>query len=373
MAARASKETYIEQLSDELVFGVSQRWLEAQDDSTITTDIARWLNENHADELKWLQPGQRAKTMVDKTRSKVYRIVREGVRRKFIRLNPPEHVQKAELIRQRYRIDDKARTIKVVNVHGTGVRDQVAYVGAEVTLALIKQLGKKKERVRIGLGAGRTAMTVARRLGQLVGSEAECPKLALHALTSGFTVNPMTAPVTFFRFFDEAKVDVEYVGLFAAATANYENYDDVKQQPVVDEAFHWAADIDIVITSLARADDEHGMLNGFLTHGPRQMVSELRAKKWVGDVQFLPYSPAGPITLSKGFRAVTLFELSDLVRMARTEDKFVVLVAGPCNQCPKLKTKALRPLLEQESLRVWSHMVTDIGTAEWLLKDEDPD
>jgi hypothetical protein len=89
---------------------------------------------------------------------------------------------------------------------------------------------------------------------------------------------------------------------------------------------------------------------------------------WVGDVQYLPYSTTGPIGVASGVRAVTLFELSELVEMVKSGNKHVVLVGGPCGHCGASKTEALRPLLEEPSLRVWSHLVVDAGTAEKLIE-----
>ena len=66
-------------------------------------------------------------------------------------------------------------------------------------------------------------------------------------------------------------------------------------------------------------------------------------------MQYLPYSTKAPITVGSGVRAVTLFELADLVAMVRSGDKHVVLIGGPCGECAVSKTEALRPLLEDET------------------------
>ena len=54
--------------------------------------------------------------------------------------------------------------------------------------------------------------------------------------------------------------------------------------------------------------------------------------------------------------------------MVKSADKHVVLIGGPCGDCAVAKTEALRPLLEERSLRVFSHLVLDAGTAERLLE-----
>ena len=80
-----------------------------------------------------------------------------------------------------------------------------------------------------------------------------------------------------------------------------------------------AGEIDIVVTSFARAEDEHGMLRQLLAHLtdggrlPAGTIQDALAAGWVGDVQFRPYGSEGPIVGGSLARAVTLFELEDLV------------------------------------------------------------
>ncbi|HPZ84503.1 MAG TPA: hypothetical protein PL064_13775, partial [Thermogutta sp.] len=88
---------------------------------------------------------------------------------------------------------------------------------------------------------------------------------------------------------------------------------------------------------------------------------------WRGDVQFRPYSSERPILEECPVQVVTLFEIEDLVRLASQPDKYVVLIAGPCSECHRLKTDALLPLIQQPNLRLWTHLVMDLDTARELL------
>ena len=74
---------------------------------------------------------------------------------------------------------------------------------------------------------------------------------------------------------------------------------------------------------------------------------------WKGDVQFRPYTDSGALIEECPVRAVTLFELDELVELARTDGKYVVLLAGPCGECGEPKVEALRPLVPEngESVR----------------------
>jgi len=141
----------------------------------------------------------------------------------------------------------------------------------------------------------------------------------------------------------------------------------VKNSPGVREAFEEGSKIDIVITSLASRTDEHGLFNEFLRMGPAKGVRALVDAGWVGDVQWRPYSNEGPLTLDTGTRPVTLFELEDLVDMAMTPNKHVILIAGPCAVCGNNRSAALTPLMQQRNLRVFNHLITDSATAEALL------
>jgi hypothetical protein len=376
MGNKRSGASQVDQLDDIYVYEVARRWLHGHEK---VVAIAAWLVENHGDHLPWRRPNESRRKSIQTTRVKIYDILRIAAERGFFRENPPLHVELAEKLRLRFHVDEKHRQVTVVNTTSAVASDEVANAGAETALKLIRRLGETKERVHIALGAGYTGMRVAKRLGELVGAEPNCPKLALHALTSGFSVdNPLTAPVTFFRFFDETKVDIEFVGLFAAAFANYDGYDNLKGKLWIRHSFERAAGVDIVITSLATSTHEHGMLNQFLAADDSNTAHLLRQEGWIGDVQFLPYSLKGPIVLKEGIRAVTLFEFDELVRMTAAPpgaagesgsppQRHVVLVCGPCNLCGDLKTEALVPLMHVPALRVWSHLVTDARTAEASL------
>ena len=178
--------------------------------------------------------------------------------------------------------------------------------------------------------------------------------------------------MSFFGHFDRAAPDIEYVGLFAPAVVEAEEYDHVKELPEVNKSFSMAKKIDIVITSLASSSDKHGELNRFLNVGEKkaQGVEALRRSGWVGDVSYRPYSNTEPITKSKAIRAVSLFELKDLVELANQPNKHVVLVAAPCGICNEPKGEALRPLLQERNLRLWTHLFMDLTTAQSLLPKE---
>jgi DNA-binding transcriptional regulator LsrR (DeoR family) len=339
-------------LRDELVFAVCERFFKGETPEA----IALRLNEE-------LALGQRG---VKLTRERIYPLIREGVQLGYVMLSPPIHRSLSQRIADRYHAD--ASRIHVVNVRGKPAAEHLAAAGADVLLGLIQEVGARKKPVHLGLGSGWTSMLLARRLVQRMRQEYDGPGLVLHALSSGFDANdPLRSPVAFFGPFQELPIEVSYVGLFASATVPVEDYESVKRQPGVRESFERAREIDIVVSSLASARDEHGALNRFMRVGKGLGAAELRRQGWVGDFQYLPMSRQGPIRIAHGVRAVTLFELDDYVRMVLNKEKHVVLVAGPCGVCGRTKEDALAPLLKRSGLKIWSHLVTDAQTADRVL------
>lgn len=341
-----------EQIPDEYLFSVCEKFL--GDEAASATEIAQWLSREGFSFI---------------SREKIYPLIREGIAMGYVKLCPPEEVALGRRLATLY--PQAAADIQVVNVRGQATADLIALVAAEKALTLIRELGKKKSPVHIGLGAGKTSERVCRALAKLLRfqTDEELPEIVFHALSAGFDPNnPVTTPVSFFSFFTAlGKPRFRYIGLFSAAAVQCENYESVKQLPGVREAFAEASCVDIVLTSIASSDDPDGQFNKLLALGPATGLEELNEAGWVGDVQWRPYNLTEPIITSRGIRSVTLFELEDLVELSKLPGKHVILISGPCWQPGKNKSSALRPLLESPSLRVFNHLILDISTANDLL------
>ena len=301
------------------------------------------------------------------TREQIYPLLREARERGFFELRAPlEH-------RLHQRIADvfgfNAAHIDVVAARHEIAGALIASQAADVCVRIIKALGPTKENkeVHVGLGAGATTLSVAQHLAAKLRSEETRVRVVLHALTSGFHVdNPQTAPVAFFGLFRELHDQIGYVGLFAQSVVKASDYRKAKAQPGVKEGFDRKQDIDVVITSLASRQDPDGDLNRFLRDDPNTQQL-LEKHGWVGDVQYRPYSARGPIQQQTPTRAVTLFEVGELVQLAKQENKHVILAAGPCAKCGRTREDALLPLMNNTQLKLWTHLVLDLGTAERLV------
>jgi len=407
---------------DEVVYAVASHFLPragiaraASDDGKIrTTDIANEVNKEFGQSL---------------TREQIYPLLAEARRRGFFLLCPPPHINLVQRIIDCYEIDPERRNgqppVQVVNVRGKDAMGDVSVQAAKVAHGLVMEFAERKrlaarrnrkdvEPVRVGLASGWSTAQVSRRLAGLLSQETEPPLLAIHALSSGFSVtDPAMASVSFFNFF-HGLPKVEYVGLFANPYAPGDEYDTlVAAEPTVATAFAYKDDIDLVISSLASSGDDHGELLKFIrgwtggsevevdaAQGPRRpqtarardrktatklpsdkmseallkeidarveaaqkLLRQLQDAGWVGDVQYRPYSKDGPITQALAIKAVTMFELDELVQKAAHPNKAVLLIAGPCGRCGNPRHEAVKPLLSQPSLRVWSHLVMDAETA----------
>lgn len=352
-----TKKSKVEKIKDDVVFEVARLFC----DGKKATPISEWLRKLEQLPFK-------------PSREIVYPILVEALRRNFIQLRAPYEIERRDEVAGCYSLPKK--NIHVVNARGESALQQVAYAAADLAFEIILRLAAKQPVVHIGLGAGWTTMMFARHLADLLRDETRIGELTLHALSSGFSVEDThTAPVSFFSFFDGVRPKTSFVGLFAPPFVETGDYDRVIGSPGVRRSFELASEIDIVVTSLARAEDDHGDLKVFLKHGtpgpagngPDPGLKALERAGWIGDVQYRPYSKDGPLQQDTGIRAVTIFDLAHLVSLASRQDKHVILLAGPCGVCKETKAAALEPLLRNPRLRVWKHLVLDVATAEELV------
>lgn len=387
MAKKNTKSTrwHASQESDELIFAVCDRYFFQLGRSAQLVEGEERQRGAAAAAAEWIQ---KEKGRPDITREKIYPLFWEACQRGFLLLQAPLEKTLCRNLEAHFGLENHPGEITVVNVGGDSAARHVTSTAADLILDLIDRVWQEKKEkfpddpdaqaVHLGMGAGYAAMLVAKRLAQKIHSGEDVPPLVLHAIsTGGFLPHePHKAPSTYFTYFDPSLHQVKFVALFSATVVDNDDYENLKANPGVRFSFEQKGDIDIIVTSLAAADHEHGLLVQYLTHlvdqklMPPDLLETMRAAGWVGDVQFQPYSVDGPLPDVCPVRAVTLFELDELVELARDPDngKYVVLVAGPCGECGASKKRALRPLLANDKLRLWTHLVTDARTAKELLK-----
>jgi len=300
------------------------------------------------------------------SREKVYPILSEAMDRGFLRISPPVEADLRDKLGRKY--SGAPSNILVVNAGGPNTTENIAAKAAELTLDLIRESGK--DRVQVGFGAGDTIKRVAKDLAKQLRHESGIPRLVLRALGTGFApTDPSTCATTFFSYFSDLadRNLVTHIGLFANPFVRWTRYREAKAQQGVAPAFEGREEIDIIIMTIANANDEHALLRQFLKLASPTAVRKLMDLGWVGDVLWRPFSATGPITRSTSIRPITVFELEELVHFARTPGKRLILVVGPCPFCGRSKSLPLRALLTEPTLQICTDLVTDADTANELL------
>ena len=341
---------------DALVFRVAQLFLgergEGRSPSAIAEQVTREFHR---------QPAL--------TREAIYPLIAEAVRRGFLKLVPPVDQQLAERLSAKYP-SLATSTLRVVQTAGPHDNAKVAAVAAELALDHLAEIvkAKKSPLVGIGLGPGRATLDFCRTFASLLAGYPEPVKLKLVAISAGCPANvPEYASISFFNLFPPHVVDSK-VGLFAETLVPLAAFEAIKERAGVSEAFAARESIDLIVTSMGDVRDKHDLLSMFLRQSAEH-EGRLQAGGWVGTVQYRPYTLKGPVQEKPNdLRAVTLFELDDLVRIAGQKNKHVILIARQCGMCERTRAEALRPLLTNPGLKVFSTLVLDAATARELLK-----
>ncbi len=373
------------QESDELIFAACDRYFQQLGKAAHAAEGDERTRGAAAAVAEWIQAEY---GRPDITREKIYPLFWEASQRGFLLLQAPWEQTLKQNLEKRYHLESHPGEITVADVNGAASAQHVTSTAADIILKLIDKVwtAKKKKHpndidsqaVHLGLGAGIAAMLVAKRLAQKVRSGEDVPPLVLHAISAGgfLPQEPQKSPTAYFSFFDSTMMNIKYVALFSETVVDNAEYEKVKNNPGVRLSFDLKDQIDIIVTSLAAADHEHGLLVQYLNHLAdlgyleADTLETMHNAGWIGDVQFRPYSAEGPLNDACPVRAVTLFELEELVEIAKGKSgKYVVLVAGPCGECGETKKKALKPLVANEKLRLWTHLVLDARTAKELLED----
>lgn len=387
---------------DEFVYAVCERFFQCMKETHEPgASAAKRRPGPAASVVDWLV---RERGRDDITREKIYPLIWQAFKRGFLLMKAPIDLNLRDRLIEKYDLApylspaavseraasnaDADRKLVVVNVSGPTASQHVGSVAADEIIKLIYRVSAEKKaravaegrdpdetRVHLGLGAGYAAMEVARRLANR--ADAQTPKLTLHAISPGgfYIPKQQMDPTVYFNYFIDAGLDVECVGLFSTPVVATEDFDRLQRNPSLRRCFERRDEIDIIATSLASANDEHGLFRQYFEYlRDENLVSadalqSLEAQGWVGDVLFQPFSSTGALT-PKSYRAVALFAFDELAAFSRRPGKHVVVIGGPCGACGAPKTNALRPLLENERTRLWTRLIVDRDAAKALLGDD---
>ncbi len=304
---------------------------------------------------------------IEISREQVYVLLRESISNRLVMLVPPRNL----IIERQIGAFPNQGQVHVVEFSSNeGIREDIAFAGAQVVARIIREKIKTSglPQIHLGLGVGSTTARVCKYLAALLRQEFRLKTLFIHALTPAFSPHARENPLSWLSYFFEVVPQVEFIGLNAEPIVTANELKQVRKHPLVKAALEMRHRIDIVLTSMASRQDEHGYLNLYAHHPglPREPL-HVAGGNWVGDVQLLPFSNSGPVKFGRGMVPVTLFELEELCAM-RQRGTRIVLLCAPCGECGKYKTDALAPLLTNESLHVWSDLVLDRGSGEDLIR-----
>lgn len=399
------RRTRISDETNEFVYAICSRYMEQATGSDkdnpqggkssnkgITSTIAEWARN------KFNRP--------DITREKIYPYIWEGFRRGFVSLNPPKTEELRDQLIKKFNLSSVLEECGG-DVYVTDVTDEesvaknVSFQAAETIIELLKSIKDQHEkevkenperfdpnedfRVHVGFGAGYVAMEVAKRLA--TRNDKHIPKLTLHAITSSYYLDePEKDASTYFSYFTQKRLDVKCVA-FNTTPILCCKPDQIAEHwnnPSLKFSYEQRNEIDVVVTSLADAKDEHGLLKKYFSALDinENVIEQLEKEGWVGDLLFNPFSENGPI-FPENYQTAPLFSFNELVNLAHGKTlndanikakpkrkRYVVLIGGPCADmhCKKTKEAALFPLLNNESMRVWTHLIIDSQTAKKLIE-----
>jgi DNA-binding transcriptional regulator LsrR (DeoR family) len=308
---------------------------------------------------------------VELKREDPWQIVSFAAAEGWLRYQAPHEARLREQIRRSY---DWLQGVEVV--HTASIED-VAYRGAEMLLDLIRlhhRAPYSRQEVHIGFAGGgamrRLARYTAEILGRTTGGLPET--LVLHAIVAGFNVeDPTFDPNAFFTYFANdpmMPVKTRFVGLHAPAIVRQAEIAGLRALQGIQQAYHSADQLDILVTSASSWSDEHSMLMAYMKKSP-ESYNRLRDAGCVGDLMWRPVGPHGPLTGERknDIRAMTLLELSDLAPFISHKGKHVLLLLGPCGTCNMAKGELLRCILDLRP-SLLSHLVVDSRSARELLQ-----
>jgi DNA-binding transcriptional regulator LsrR (DeoR family) len=305
------------------------------------------------------------------TRETVYPLLQRARELGFLRLVAPLEEKLAREIESKFSCPKGS--VRVVDCPSPGSNEKVSAAAADWAVDLVKDLHQAVGgTVGLGLGPGRATLDFTRAFSNHLRNDPSLPKLNLVAISSASPARcPEYSSISFFNLFPPTSID-QQIGLFAETLVRSRSIQEIRTRPGCREAFEAAKDIHLVVTSMGDMEDEHALLRIWYN----ECQNEPKPSWWgeaVGDIQYRPYGQDRFIKdKPTDLRAVTLFELEDMVTLAQKRDRHVILIARQCGVCEprRTKAKAVRPILKHPEMRIFSRLVVDSPTAYELLQGE---
>ena len=290
------------------------------------------------------------------SRESISEYLRAAISRGLVRFEPAPVLKMSEELERRF------PKVRFHVVHAPTL-DHVAERAAELAWEELEARSKRGISPGIGLAAGQSCRKVARELARRAVSAPMA--FTVQALSgTSLSPDPRRSPSSFMALFPK---HIRCIGLHVPRQASEELRELLMKTEEVSNAREAATGLDIVVTSMSSADDKHG----YVTRGGTRRARS--GEEVEGDVLFAAFSRRGPEPLL-GETAIALLDIEGLERLTRGGAR-VILIAARCSYtarpgeapCNATKTRALRVLLETESLTCFSDVVLDSETGTRLL------
>ncbi len=291
----------------------------------------------------------------DLTPQMIYRAISVLGEKGVVSYNPKRESDLEEALAEKFKI---ARSAVHVVKFAQDVPLEAARIAKDILSKEWRDRGRRPSApIGLGLGPGRTTAQMTSELGRLLTSTSKV-RLKLFALAGGAPADhPEMSPISFFSEIPEAIV-LGRVGLFAPNLVEVGHFENLKTSPGVKEAFTQKKEVFLSVTSMGDAADERDLLSRFLLAQSAEALSGISRKGYVGNIQYRPYSKGEPIVEEEDdFRAVTLFEIDEMVELASRRDHHIILMVLNKSR------ESIQPLLANEELRAFSEIVIDGVTA----------
>jgi len=318
------------------------------------------------------------------TRQSIYQLVAEARDKDILRLIPrTKDEMESKFISKfssyPFRREVNINPVRIVNAPPLSNDEATSAAAADLVVQLIRKLDadrrtsgwKTNGPIGLGIGPGRATQQFARVLGSIHSMDTSIPQIALFGISAGCVAKrPQYASTAFYSFFTRVTT---CTGLFAQPLVRAKDFESLRKAPEVRQAFDEKQNIDIIVTSMGSFRTcKHSVFRKIMDPLPAEDKPKW-LKDCVGDVQYRPFSKDGPLIENLNeYRLVTLFELEELVSLATTAGKYVVLIARHCSGCAadssvkkaaKARAFSLLPILTSPNLHLFSHVVTDVPTA----------
>jgi DNA-binding transcriptional regulator LsrR (DeoR family) len=312
------------------------------------------------------------------TRTGVYDIIHQGVKKGLIYISPQRDEELRKKIYEKFFSHDPTwrERICVVGTSPADDNQAVPHEAARIALEKAKHVwsdvGGKAGLVTLGIGPGQATLDFLRHLGRMLESDPAPPRFRLVALTAGSpAAAPHLAATSLFHHVPDRLVG-EKIGMFAGNLVSEEEFRSISDRPGVREAIavKQKGNIDIVVSSMGAFGDKHDLLSQHLREAGIDVggLRDEEGRALLGNVQYRPYS-AMRFVRNEKLRAVTLFELEELVDFAGKAGKTVILMVRRYGGSKGTRARALAVLMQRPDMRLFSHLVLDDVTAEDLISD----